>query len=88
MSRTHKATKREIADARDVVQTVILHKFAFPSRAKAVERAIRDGFDVRDIDEKPETWHFRQRDPARFRSLHSFPFAFGITVVLGHGSGQ
>ena len=81
MSRKH--SKKEIAEARDVVQTDILHKFG--------SRAIKDGFDVRDIDEKPETWHFRQGakhpgakpHPAQFRSLHSFPFAFGITVVLG-----
>lgn len=68
-----------------VRQTVIFDKL-FWRKAAARNWLRRHGYKYGDVDEKANTYRFRQRDPSDFdpKSFRTLSFMSGLKVVFGH----
>jgi len=66
------------------VQTIVFDKDSF-TKTKAKAWAKRGGYRYGDVDEKADTWRFRQEDPKRFKKagFRTIEMDEGVKAVVG-----
>jgi len=73
----------ELAEAGWEVQALIFNKDAYPSREKAINKAVEMGFNTGTSSETDETWRVRQSPPEKFSEFRMQKVEDNISLVHG-----